>query len=260
LFLFFGIQIARWLDMNPLSGMIAGLLIGHVLDHIATQKIYLWRVKRVQRAAAKTYIRENLIGTAFFLFGKLCSIDGEINEEETQAAVKMASDVFKLDSKDGAYALKTFKEAPYSNQHTQSSAVKLYEFYKDHEPMLEMCVHLCLELAASDSSITNEEEQLIRQISSVFGISDQRYQFLARPYLQGVKAKIPIEKCYAILGCTQADSDSTIKKNYRKLVSEYHPDKIQSKELPEDFISFANQKMNAIHQAYEAVKAARGIS
>ena len=51
-----------------------------------------------------------------------------------------------------------------------------------------------------------------------------------------------------------------IKKQYRKLVSEYHPDKIASKGLPEEFTKFANDKFREIKEAYEAIKEERGFN
>ena len=69
-----------------------------------------------------------------------------------------------------------------------------------------------------------------------------------------------MNKYYAALGCTQSDTDEQIKKQYRKLVSEYHPDKIIAKGLPDEFIKFANDKFNEIQEAYEAVKKERGIN
>ena len=68
------------------------------------------------------------------------------------------------------------------------------------------------------------------------------------------------EKYYAILGCSTNDSDGQIKKQYRKLVSEYHPDKIASKGLPEEFTKFANDKFREIQGAYEVIKKEKRIN
>jgi DnaJ-domain-containing protein 1 len=66
-------------------------------------------------------------------------------------------------------------------------------------------------------------------------------------------------KHYAILGCAKSDSNDQIKKQYRKLVFKYHPDKIESKELPEERIKFASDKFCKIQEAYDAVKRERGL-
>ena len=59
---------------------------------------------------------------------------------------------------------------------------------------------------------------------------------------------------YAVLGLKNDADMGEVKKAYRKLVSEYHPDKIVSKGLPEDFIKFAEEKFREINQAYEAIQ------
>ena len=67
------------------------------------------------------------------------------------------------------------------------------------------------------------------------------------------------DKNYAILGVSRDDPDDAIKSRYRKLVMEYHPDKVISKGLPEEFIRFAEEKFRDIQQAYDEIKKERGI-
>ena len=47
--------------------------------------------------------------------------------------------------------------------------------------------------------------------------------------------------------------------SYRKLVREYHPDKMQAKGVPEDFMKIAHEKMAEINQAYDEICKERGI-
>ncbi|MBD3843092.1 MAG: DnaJ domain-containing protein [Campylobacterales bacterium] len=71
--------------------------------------------------------------------------------------------------------------------------------------------------------------------------------------------KMTIEECYTILKCTPNSTNEEIKKSYRELVKQYHPDTVQGKGLAEDFILFANQKFKEINNAYEFIKKVRGI-
>jgi DnaJ like chaperone protein len=66
-------------------------------------------------------------------------------------------------------------------------------------------------------------------------------------------------KYYAVLKCDESASNEEIKKQYRSLVREYHPDKIEAKGLPEEFIKFANDKFKEIQEAYEHIKIERGL-
>ena len=59
---------------------------------------------------------------------------------------------------------------------------------------------------------------------------------------------------YELLGVNRNASEDEVKKAYRQLVTEYHPDKVISKGLPEDFIKFAEEKFREINEAYETIK------
>ena len=58
---------------------------------------------------------------------------------------------------------------------------------------------------------------------------------------------------YTFLGCSPNDSDEKIKKSYRQLVQQYHPDKIAGKDLPQPFVEFAHRRFRAIQDAYEEI-------
>jgi ankyrin repeat protein len=63
----------------------------------------------------------------------------------------------------------------------------------------------------------------------------------------------PADKYYAVLECKKTDSIEVIKAKYRTLVKQYHPDVIQGKGLPADFIEFANEKFQSIREAYQQI-------
>jgi len=54
-------------------------------------------------------------------------------------------------------------------------------------------------------------------------------------------------------------SDEEVKKAYRKLMSQNHPDKLMAKGLPQDMLKVATEKTQQIQKAYEQIKAARGM-
>ena len=57
-----------------------------------------------------------------------------------------------------------------------------------------------------------------------------------------------------------SDSDEKIKSQYRKLVMEYHPDRIVSKGLPEEFTKFAQDKFREIQEAFDMIKKERKMT
>ena len=64
---------------------------------------------------------------------------------------------------------------------------------------------------------------------------------------------------YNVLGVSRKASDDEIKKAYRKLSREYHPDTLTAQGLPQEFIDLANEKMAAINGAYDSIGKERGM-
>ena len=108
-----------------------------------------------------------------------------------------------------------------------------------------------MRVAISDAELTDVEEKVILSAVRIFNFSDEKYRQIRSKYVNEV------EKYYAVLGCRPNDSEDTIKQRYRKLVQDYHPDKIVSKGLPEEFVKFANDKFREIQEAYDVVKKER---
>ncbi len=60
-------------------------------------------------------------------------------------------------------------------------------------------------------------------------------------------------------GVSHTASDDEVRSAHRRLVRDYHPDVIQSKGLPADFMKFATEKSTAINEAWAAVRKERGM-
>ena len=68
-----------------------------------------------------------------------------------------------------------------------------------------------------------------------------------------------IDQAYAKLGLQSSASDSEVKKAYRRLVSQYHPDKLVSHGLPEEMMEMAKVRVREVNRAYDQIKQARGF-
>jgi DnaJ like chaperone protein len=69
----------------------------------------------------------------------------------------------------------------------------------------------------------------------------------------------PLAQSYAKLGLKEGASDADVKRAYRKLVSQYHPDKLVSRGLPEEMMEVAKTRVREINTAYDQIKANRGF-
>ena len=75
----------------------------------------------------------------------------------------------------------------------------------------------------------------------------------------GQPAGLSEQEAYAVLDVSAHASDAEVKKAYRRLMSQHHPDKLVSKGLPEEMMELAKEKTQEIRAAYDAVKKSRGM-
>lgn len=249
-----GAKISRALGTAPLETIAFCIIFGHLLDLIASKKVTDFRIKLIQRKMHAAFVKEHIIGTFYQILGKLCVVDGKISEAEKVKAREIAKVVFKLSNREADQAVASMNKT--ANFHLQSKALRFFELYSNSPQMLKTCCQVAFDLAIADGKICAEEEKFLKEISIFWGIDEKEFNNLLASYTSK-KSTPTVSKSYEILGCNENDSDQDIKKKYRTLVTKYHPDKIQSKELPEDFVVFANQKFQSIQQAYEEIMSLR---
>ena len=113
---------------------------------------------------------------------------------------------------------------------------------------------MLFQVAVADGRLHSAEEHLLRQTVRYLNISDHLFDEL--------KARLtPIgHPAYAVLGVSPDSNDDEVKKAFRAKAMEYHPDKIVSKGLPEEFLKFAEEKFKEINEAYDKIKEVRWLS
>ena len=146
-----------------------------------------------------------------------------------------------------------FQAAMASPGTFQDFAAQFYQRFRFQPQLLDVMLDILLRVSIADGALSEAEEQLIFSAKSIFIISDSRYIAIKSRYIKDD------DRYYAILGLTRNDTGETIKKTYRRLVKEYHPDMIASKGLPEEFTKLAEDKFREIQEAYEVVSKERNI-
>ena len=95
----------------------------------------------------------------------------------------------------------------------------------------------------------------LRSLSNIFGLDDHAFERITT-ISGGVDSSDP----YKILGVERTISDDDLKRAYRALVRENHPDKLIAEGLPEELVELANEKLAAINDAYDQISADRGLN
>lgn len=228
-------------------GAIAGAVFGHAFDNKPADSTSAMRLSYGESSQITFFV------AAFSMLGKLAKADGQVSRAEMDAVKQFMTYDLNLSQESQQVAINIFYTAQESPESFQSFASQFYGQFHVQPQMLELMMDILLRVSVADGVIHPSEERLIQSAASIFGFSAAQYAVIRS------RSAPDVNKYYAVLGCTRSDPDEQIKKQYRKLVSEYHPDKIIAKGLPDEFIKFANDKFNEIQEAYEAVKKERGI-
>lgn len=204
---------------------------------------------RPQQHAQMTFF----VGT-FSLLGKLTAVDGEVSAAERAKVEEFIDRDLHVDDDTRAGALRIFDTAADSGESFYAIANQFYREFQTQPQFFEILIDIMLRVASADGrGISSDEETLIVDAVHIFHFPEERYRQLAARYVKKNAS------AYAVLGCSSDDSVEQVKKAYRHLVSEYHPDKIASKGLPEEFKKVAADKFREIQEAYEAIRAERGF-
>ena len=247
-------------------GAIGGAALGHILIDRPSSRVSGGRNFNVHERRQAGYFV-----ALFSIMGKIASADGRISVHERQLV-----DQFIANSGMGAeqarYARRVFEEAAQS-PHTVTELTNQFYLITTGQSKYHLnFMDLLVRIAAADGILDANERRLLQQIAAGLYISDQDFRLLlSRAGQQGGRRQSggqsgggarsdSLQTAYHILGCTPHSSDSEIRSAYRQLAAVYHPDKIISKDLPDEFTNLAKEKFQEIQGAYQTVKTARGMN
>ena len=230
-------------------GAIFGAAFGHAFD-AGTE---LDSAGRGPRLTTVEQHQLTFFVAAFSMLAKLAQADGRVSREEIDSIDDFMSNDLRLNAESRNAAVNIFRTALNAPGTFADFAHQFYGQFHHQPQMIEVMIDILLRVAVSDGRMTSKEEELILVAVNTFGFSTVRYNQLKSKYIT------THDKAYAVLGCSPDADDDQVKRCYRQRVQEYHPDKIAAKGLPDEFTRFAQDKFREIQDAWEQIKAGRGI-
>lgn len=142
-----------------------------------------------------------------------------------------------------------FKLAQQDVAGYEAYARKIRRFFIDSPETLEHVLDGLFFIAAADGMIHDAEFEYLKNVSDIFGFDDARFEQLTAQHVVFERGVDP----YVVLGLAPSAERDEVKRVYRLLVAEHHPDRLIAKGVPEELIDVATSRMASINNAYNQI-------
>ncbi|TKI08731.1 co-chaperone DjlA [Martelella alba] len=254
-------------------GVVLGFLIGHMVD-----KARSVRGSGGAGFFADQQTRQNVFfRTTFQVMGHLSKAKGRVTEADIQNANALMQRL-RLDEPSRVAAQQAFREGKDSQFPLRAALREFRQVCFGRFDLVRMFLEIQIQAAFADGSLHPNERQVLYVIAEELGISRLQFdQFLSMMeggqqfggqgggqydhggYRPGAASGPTLADACKVLGVEPSDDAATIKRAYRKLMSEHHPDKLVAKGLPPEMMEMAKQKTQAIQAAYDLIRQEKGF-
>lgn len=245
-----------------LFGGLSGLLLGAGIGYLASVALRHTILGGLQVAQAQ------LIDTTFSIMGALSKADSVVTRDEIRMAERMFT-MLRLSDEQRERAKAAFREGKGPNFDVDAAVERFAAASRRRAPLVQLFLQLQCMAVAADGSVHPAEHEMLVRIARRLGLRERdvaQLEALLRATGSGPSAgggaapKQRLTDAYAALGVSPDASPDDIKRAYRRLISQNHPDKLAARGLPESMRPVAEERSREINAAYDLVKSARNIT
>jgi DnaJ like chaperone protein len=239
-----------------LTGAIFGIFLGHMVDR------FLSGLGGVNRT------RDAFFGAMFSTLGHINKADGRVTKVEIEAAENLMHRL-QLTEEERQRAILFLQQGKERDFNLETTLREFARHSMLRHELRIMFIELLIEAALADGALTAAEQAILVRSCTVLHIPANVFSAMLRArqgggstyrdHQQHPNRGPSLNQSYAALGLKTDASTQEIKRAYRKLVSQYHPDKLVSQGLPEEMMEMSKNRVREINAAYDKIKAYRGI-
>ena len=229
--------------------------------YVAFKLYKVYAKKKLNKlSSSKELFRESELGLFIALVAKVAKADGRVSELEAQLIAIMFDDIsgiFIERDKTRNILKEIFNEEKQRDDDTKEIAQSLNELLGRSRLKRKQYVEFLIQLAFVDSGICSDEDKILRKIVHELNIAPNEYDEMLNKFedmMNNKQQTMSLQEACKILGVKEDDTMNTIKKTYRNLVREYHPDIIKSQDKDESYMEEATAKTQEINLAYQVIK------
>jgi len=246
-----------------------GALIGAALGHNFDAKL-----NRFSPAGGYTGNQER-VQTAFFtatfsVMGHIAKADGHVSRDEIRMA-QVVMQQMQLNTPLRTLAQRLFTEGKQAHFVLDDVLDQFKRECHHSHNLLRVFIEILLQAAYADGELHPAEKKILLHICDHLGFTRAEFESLetlvrtggyyrasGSAGYQAAPGRDELKQAYKILNVSADADDNEVKKAYRRLMNQHHPDKLVAKGLPEEMMKVAADKTHEIKSAYNLIKKARG--
>lgn len=246
-----------------LIGAVLGFLLGNKFDKGLGQLSP--GNAQAQQAAQRVFSE-----VTFSVMGYLAKSDGRVCEDEIRVARNIMDKIgFNPSQREAAMA--QFNMGKSADFNLDEALNRLTQACHRYRNLLRMFLDIQIQAAYANKVASPQQQRILQSICQRLGVGSLNFDVLNMIYGQGFSgfhqqhhagqhqqqrahtAYQDVDAAYAILAVNKTATEAEVKRAYRKLMSQNHPDKLVAKGLPPEMIKLATEKTQAIQKAYETI-------
>ncbi|PWI33605.1 co-chaperone DjlA [Vibrio albus] len=267
-------------------GAILGLILGHQFDKARRLSQAGFRASSAFAGGPNQAERQaEFFKTAFAVMGHVAKAKGQVTKEEIQLASTMMERM-NLHGAQKQAAQEAFRSGKSAGFPLEETLEKVRISAAGRFDLLQFFLELQISAAFADGSLHPTERSVLHTIARGLGFSseqlEQRLQMQEAAFRfhqgggsfggrqgsqrgqsyggwQHQQAEDSLADAYKVLGISDDADAKEVKRAYRKLMNEHHPDKLVAKGLPPEMMDMAKEKAQEIQAAYDLIKKEKGF-
>lgn len=184
------------------------------------------------------------------LSAKMAKADGVVLRSEVDAFER----IVEVPPEEHSNVVRLFDLAKSTTLGFEAYARQIAEVLGDEPALIEDVVDGLFDIATADGAVHEAEFAYIQTVAGILGIEGPAFDRVAARHV--ARPDDP----YLVLGAERALSDAALKRHYRALVADIHPDREIARGLPPEAIRIATQRLAAVNAAWDRIMLERGLT
>ena len=182
------------------------------------------------------------------LGAKMAKADGRVTRDEVTAF----REVFHIAPEDEAQAAKVFNLARRDVAGFRDYAGRISRMFRSEDRTLCYLLEGLFHIAMADGEYHPKEDDFLHQVAEIFGMDEATFRGLRTRFVPDAEPDP-----YAVLGASPEMATEDIRRLWRQLIREHHPDLVMACGVPEEAVKLAEARAMAINRAWEEIRASR---